>query len=131
MNETHDPEDELDQMLDRTVDDVAKAIKEREIPKYDGVQGEPPEWVPEWAVLYFEGYRDRLLSDRGFEVSALLKLIEQYRSIVGENAELGTGKNISGKNILMVFCFLISVISVVPRLTLMAKALIPIASMMK
>ena len=79
MNETHDPEDELDQMLDRTVDDVAKAIKEREIPKYDGVQGEPPEWVPEWAVLYFEGYRDRLLSDRGFEVSALLKLIEQYR----------------------------------------------------
>ena len=79
MNETHDPDHELDQILDKTVDDVAKAIKEREIPEYDGVQGEPEDWVPEWAVLYFESYRDRLLSDRGFEVSALLKLIEQYR----------------------------------------------------
>ena len=82
MNETHDPEDEFEQILDRvgeTVEDTHKAIQERDDPDYNGVLGTPPPWVPKWAVRYFEGYRDRLLSDRGFEVSALLKLIEQYR----------------------------------------------------
>jgi len=83
MNESHDTEDEFDyefdQMLQGSLEQEYKAMKERVVPKYDGVQGVPDEWVPEWAILYFEGYRDRLLSDRGFEVSALLKLIEQYR----------------------------------------------------
>jgi hypothetical protein len=39
MNETHDPEDEFDQMLDRAVEDTAKAIKERDNQDYDGVVG--------------------------------------------------------------------------------------------
>jgi hypothetical protein len=79
MNETHDPEDEFDQMLQKSLEQDYKAMKERVVPDYDGVAGEPPPWVPEEDVLRFEGYRDRLLSERGFEVSALLKFIEQYR----------------------------------------------------
>ena len=81
MNETHDPEDELDQMLDRAVDDNAKAIKERDNQDYDGVVGEPPEeWVPEWAINSFRHYRNRLLDVRGYMPSDLIKMIGQYRN---------------------------------------------------
>jgi hypothetical protein len=81
MNETHDPEDEFDQMIDRAVEDTAKAIKERDNQDYDGVVGVPPEdWVPEWAINSFRHYRNRLLDVRGYMPSDLIKMIAQYRS---------------------------------------------------
>ncbi len=79
MNETHDPDDEFYKGVQKTLEQTQKAIDEREIPVYDGVVGEPPDWVPEWAVLYFEGYRDRLRFVRKYEDSELLKWIDQFR----------------------------------------------------
>ena len=79
MNESHDPEDKFDQMLQGSLEQTYKAIEEGDYQEYDGVVGEPPSWVPEWAISYFEGYRDRLLLDRGYKVSELLQYIDLFR----------------------------------------------------
>ena len=81
MNKTHDHDDELDQMLQDSLEQVYKAKEERDNQKYDGVVGVPPGWVPEWAESFFRGYRNRLLDVRGYTPNELLTLINQYDEI--------------------------------------------------
>ena len=81
MNKTHEPEDEFDLIPQDSFEQVYKAMEERDNQDYDGVVGEPPPWVPEWAVSFFRGYRYRLLNVRGYTSNELLTLISQYDSI--------------------------------------------------
>lgn len=76
-------DDEADELLPEGIDKILAEtmghIKERETVPYDGVNGNPPNWVPERAVLYFESYRNRLLKVRGYTAPELLKWMARYR----------------------------------------------------
>lgn len=85
MNKTHEPEDEFDNELNqkfyRSIEQTAKAIEERDNLDYDGVVGFPPEWVPEWAISFFQNYRSRLLDVRGYTYDDLVELVERYMDV--------------------------------------------------
>lgn len=78
MNKKHAPQDGFDQMLEESLKQNYKVMKERDNQDYDGVLGEPPECVPEWASSFFRMYRNRLMDVREYTHESLLNMIELY-----------------------------------------------------
>ncbi len=72
--------------VDAAVDVTSALLDERNKSPYDGVLGSPPDWVPDWAISFFKGYRNRLLDVRGYTSEEVLSLIDTQDK-VSEDAE--------------------------------------------
>ncbi|MET0014475.1 MAG: hypothetical protein ABW088_12560 [Sedimenticola sp.] len=76
MKEQKSSSESLRDAIERSLDQLS----ERHRMTFDGVLGEPPKYIPEWAEQQFYSIRNRLLDIRGYESKTLIKLMDKYQS---------------------------------------------------